>query len=322
MTHPTRRGLLGAAAALALGLAGSATGALAQEAYPDKPITMLVGYGAGGQTDLIARAAANVMSKELGQPINVVNKPGAGGAVAAKELQAAAPDGYTVMFHSNSVINSAPFIMERVEFTHEDFDYAGMLTFFQVGLVTQKDAPYDNLQEFIAWAKENPGFSYGSLSPEARMYMEAIAKKEGIDANIVPLKSGGDMINGILGRQFVLAFSGGIHNKYPDEMKMISALTTIRHPSDPDVLTIEEDGFPLGMDTRTTLILPKGTPRPILEKLSAAMQAAETDEDFNKVVAAAGIPIMYMDLDEAAEEMESSYAKNKSVIESVGVVAK
>jgi tripartite-type tricarboxylate transporter receptor subunit TctC len=319
MTCSTRRTVLGAAIAVALGVTGFATTATAAE-YPDKPITMLVGYGAGGQTDLIARAAAKVMSEKLGQPINVVNKPGAGGAVAAKELQGATPDGYTVMFHSNSVINSAPFIMERVDFKPADFDYAGMLTFFQVGLATQKDAPFNNLKEFIAWAKENPGFSYGALSPEARMVIETIAKKEGLDVNIVPLKSGGDMINGILGRQFVLAFSGGIHNKYPDEMKMISSLTTIRHPSDPDVLTIEEDGFQLGMDTRTTLILPKGTPRPILETLSAALEAASTDETFQKVVAAANIPIMYMNLDAAAEEMASSYAKNKAVVEGAGVV--
>ncbi len=320
MKDTTRRSALGAALALAFGCAGLATAASAADDYPTGPITMLVGYGAGGQTDLVARAAAKVMSEQLGQPVNVVNKPGAGGAVAAKELQGAAPDGYTLMFHSNSVINSAPFIMERVDFKPDDFEYAGMITFFQVGLVTQKDAPFDNLREFIAWAKENPGFSYGSLSPEARMYMEAIAKQEGLDANIVPLKSGGDMINGILGRQFVLAFSGGIHNKYPDEMKMISALTTFRHPADPDVPTIEEEGFALGMDTRTTLILSKGTPRPILDKLAVALKAAETDEDFQKVVAAANIPIMYLDVDQAYEEMASSYAKNKAVMESVGVV--
>ncbi len=210
------------------------------------------------------------------------------------------------MFHANTVINSAPFIMERVDFTPDDFEYAGMITAYQVGLATQKDAPFNNLEEFVAWAKQNPGFSYGSLSPEARMYMEQIAKKEGLEANIVPLKGGGDMINVILGHQVVLAFSGGIHNKYPDEMKMITALTTFRHPSDPDVLTIEENGYPLGMDSRTTLILPKGTPRPILDRLAGALKAAETDEDFKKIVAAANIPIMYLGVDESYREMADS----------------
>ncbi len=320
--HTTGRHLLGAAVALALGWTGFATAASAADDYPTGPITMMVGYAAGGQTDLVARATAKVMSEQLGVPINVVNKPGAGGAVAARELQKAKPDGYTVLFQASTVINSAPFIMERVDFTPDDFEYAGMITAYQVGLATQKDAPFDTLAEFVAWAKENPGFSYGSLSPEARMYMEQIAKKEGLEANIVPLKGGGDMINVILGHQVVLALSGGIHKKYPDEMKMIAALTTFRHPSDPDVLTIDENGYELGMDSRTTLILPKGTPRPVLDNLATALKAAETDEDFKKIIAAANIPIMYFDANGAAKEMADSYANNKRIMESVGIIQK
>jgi tripartite-type tricarboxylate transporter receptor subunit TctC len=314
----TRRGVVGALAALSLA-AGLVTPASADDAYPTGPLTMLVGYAPGGQTDLVARAAAKVMSDQLGVPINVVNKPGAGGAVAARELSQAKPDGTTMLFHSNTVVNSAPFIMERVDFTPDDFEYAGMITAYQVGLATQKDAPFDTLPEFIAWAKENPGFSYGALSPEARLYMEEIAKKEGLKANIVPLKGGSEMINAILGRQVVLALSGGIHNKYPDQMKMISALTTFRHPSDPDVATIEEDGFPLAMDSRTTLFLPKGTPRPILDKLAGALMAAETDPMFEKVTQGASIPIMYLDVDAAYAEMRDTYAKNREIMKAAGL---
>ncbi|MGX1306361.1 tripartite-type tricarboxylate transporter receptor subunit TctC [Amorphus suaedae] len=318
MTRMTRRGVVGALAALSLA-AGLALPASADDAYPTGPITMLVGYAPGGQTDLVARAAAKVMSDQLGVPINVVNKPGAGGAVAARELTQAKPDGYTLLFHSNTVVNSAPFIMERVDFTPDDFEYAGMITAYQVGLATQKDAPFDTLPEFIAWAKENPGFSYGALSPEARLYMEEIAKKEGLKANIVPLKGGSEMINAILGNQVVLAFSGGLHNKYPDQMKMISALTTFRHPSDPDVKTIEEDGFALGMDSRTTLFLPKGTPRPILDRLAGALEAAQTDPTFKKVTEAASIPIMYLGVDDAYAEMRNTYAKNKEIMKGAGL---
>ncbi len=105
MIQPTRRRLLGAAVALALGWAGHVPVASAADDYPMGPITMLVGYAAGGQTDLVARATAKVMSEQLGVPINVVNKPGAGGAVAAHALQQAKPDGYTIMFHANTAIN-------------------------------------------------------------------------------------------------------------------------------------------------------------------------------------------------------------------------
>ncbi len=311
----TRRNILGTALALGLGALGGP--AMAQD-YPSGPITMLVGYGAGGQTDLIARAAAAVMSRELGQPVNVVNKPGAGGAVAARELSQAAPDGYTIMFHSNSVINSAPFIMENVDFKPEDFNYAGMITAFQVGMAAPKDAPFDNITEYVEWAKANPGSAYAALSPEARLYINEIMKKTGIEVNIVPVQSGGDMINALLGGQVMMAFSGGIHYRYPDELKSVSALTSFRHPSAPDVPTIEEEGYPLGMDSRTTVILPKGTPREIAERLSAALAACASDPGFIEVAKAADIPIEYLDLDAAAQEVADTYAKNKAIIEGAG----
>jgi tripartite-type tricarboxylate transporter receptor subunit TctC len=314
MNKLSKRKLLGGAVALALATTGFSSAAFASDGYPDKPITFLVGYGAGGQTDLVARATAKVMAEELGQPINVVNKPGAGGAVAAQGLKGATPDGYTVLFHANTVVNSAPFLMDRVDFTPDDFDYAGMITSYQVGLASPKDAPFNTLAEFVTWAKENPGFAYGALSPAARMYIERIAEKEGLQVNIVPLKSGAEMLNALLGGQVMMALSGGIHYRYPDELKTVTALTSFRHPSAPNVNTIEEDGYPLAMDSRTTLFLPKGTPRVIRDTLATALKAAETDEQFIQITQAADIPIKYFDVDSATAEMNDSYAKNKNIL--------
>jgi tripartite-type tricarboxylate transporter receptor subunit TctC len=313
-------GTLALSLALSLGLAAFAAEPAMAADYPESPITMLVGYGAGGQTDLVARATAKVMSEKLGVPINVVNKPGAGGAVAARDLQKLQPDGYTILFNSNTVVNSAPFIMDRVDFKPDDFEYAGMITAFQVGMTAPKDAPFDNITEYVDWAGKNPGSSYGALSPEARLYIEQIARKTGIKVNIVPLQSGSEMINALLGGQVMMAFSGGIHYRYPDQLKTVSALTSFRHPSAPDVPTIEEEGFPLGMDSRTTLFLPKGTPAAILEKLSEALKAAETDAGFKKIADAASIPIKYFDVAAANKEMRDTYAKNKGIMEAAGLV--
>lgn len=314
----TKRGFISAIFAFTMGLA--TTGFAAD--YPSGPLTMLVGYGAGGQTDLVARATARVMSEELGVPINVINKPGAGGAIAARELEHAKNDGNTILFHANTVVNAAPFLAKRVTFSPDSFEYAGMLTAYQSGMATQIDSPFNNITEFVAWAKENPGFSYGSLSPAARMYMVEIAKKEDLDVNIVPLKGGSGMINALLGGQVVMALSGGIHYRYPDELKTISALTTFRHPSAPDTPTIEEEGYPLAMDARTTLFLPKGTSREILDTLAAALKTASTNEEFKTFAASANIPIMYLGVDESYAEMANSYAKNKGIIEGAGIVPK
>jgi len=315
--HPDRRTLTGALAALAVTL-GLAAPAVAQD-YPTKPITMLVGYNAGGQTDLVARAAAQVMSAELGQPINVVNKPGAGGAVATKELTQAKNDGYTILFHANSVVNNDPFLMKRVDFTPDDFEWAGFITVYQQGLITQKDAPYDDLEGFVAWAKENPGFNFATLSASARMVMQEIAKKEGLDANYMPVKGGGEMINAILGKQAVVAMSGGIHAKYPDDIKTLAVLTTFRQPSWPDVKSIDEYGYALAMDGRAGVMLPKGTPQDIVQTLSDALAKAEHDETFAKVTGAASIPIMYMNAEEAKAEMERTYKEYGEIFRKAGI---
>ncbi len=314
MRNLNRRAVFGLAASLAVASAGLLPGAAVAQDYPTKPITMLVGYGSGGQTDLVARGAARVLAAQLGQPVNEVNKPGAGGAVAARQLTQTAPDGYTILFHSNAVVNSAPFIIEQVNFTPDDFEYAGMITAYQTGLVAHVDAPFDTLGEFIAWAKENPNFAYAALSPTARMYMETLAKANGLEPNAVPVQSGGEMLNALLGKQVIAAFSGGIHYRHPDELKTISATTTFRHPSAPDVASIEEDGYPIAMDTRTTLFLPKGTPRAVLERISTALASAAEDADFRKVTDGANIPIMYLNLDEAREEIRSTYEKHKGIL--------
>lgn len=319
MKHPNRRTITTALAAFALAAGGFAGPAISADDYPAKPITMLVGYNAGGQTDLVARAAAQVMSEELGQPINVVNKPGAGGGVAAKELMGAKSDGYTIMFHANSVVNQDPFLMKRITFTPEDFEWAGFITVYQAGLIAPKDAPYDDLDGFIAWAKENPGFNYATLSPGARMVMQAIAGKEGLDANYMPVKGGGDMINAILGKQAVMAMSGGIHAKYPDEIKTLAVLTTFRQPSWPDVKSIDEYGYSLAMDGRAGLMAPKGTPAEIVQKLSDALKGAETDETFAKVTGAANIPTMYLNADEAKAEMARTYQEYGEIFRKAGI---
>lgn len=321
MTRLDRRHLLCAAAA-AMALMGIASTGAQAEAFPSKPITMLVGYKAGGQTDLVGRAAAQVMSEKLGVPINVVNKPGAGGAVAALELSRAAPDGYTMLFQANSIVNVIPFLVARADFAPDSFEYAGFITAYQVGLAARKDAPFDDLPGFVAWARQNPGATYGSLSPASRMIIGEIAKKEGLDLNVVPMQGGGEVINAILGDQVSLAFSGGIHYRYPDQIKTITALTTFRHPSAPDAKTIDEEGYQLGIDTRAGLFFPKGTAPEILTQVSAALSAAAQDEAFKKITGQANVPIMFMNADEAKVEIAESYERNGTIFRNAGIEPK
>lgn len=127
------------------------------------------------------------------------------------------------------------------------------------------------------------------------------------------------MINAILGKQAVLAMSGGIHAKFPDEIKTLAVLTSFRQPSWPDVKSIDESGYALAMDGRAGLMAPKGTDPAIIQRLSQALAKAETDATFAQVTGAASIPIMYLDADAAKEEMTRTYQAYGDIFRNAGI---
>ncbi|TMV07485.1 hypothetical protein FGK64_21730 [Arenibacterium halophilum] len=127
------------------------------------------------------------------------------------------------------------------------------------------------------------------------------------------------MINAILGKQAVLAMSGGIHAKFPDDIKTLAVLTTFRQPSWPEVKSINEFGYDLAMDGRAGLMLPKGTPQDIVQRLSDALARAGGDGTFAKVTGTANIPIMYLDATAARDEMTKTYKNYGDIFRNAGI---
>jgi tripartite-type tricarboxylate transporter receptor subunit TctC len=290
--------------------------------WPTRPVTLYIGYKPGGGTDTVGRVFAKVLGRELGQQVNVVNKPGAGGGVASMSVARAKPDGYTLLMNPSSSITANPHVTKKVRVKPEDYEYAGMLTAYQPGLVAPIGAPFNTFDEFIAHAKKNPGLKYAALNPFARMTMQVIAKQKGIDVDIVPVKGGSGMLAVVLGGQVDLAYSGGIHSRHPTKIKGIVPLTSERQPGMPGVPTLAEQGVPVEANAMTTVLAPKGTPDAIMDKLAAAMKVASEDPTIHDISKKTQFPLFYRTRSEALAEMQKQWKAYKSVVDATGFKAK
>ena len=301
-------------------LFAASTHALAE--YPDRPITMYIGYKAGGGTDTVGRVLAKAMGKELGKQINVVNKPGAGGGISTMAVIKAKADGYTLLLNPSLVFTFTPQVNKKLTYVSNDLDYVGTLNAYQVGLVASADASYNNLSELIEYAKAKTGTTYATMNPPSEITINYITKKSGIKINKVPVKGGAGMVQVILGNQVDFSYSGGIHQRYPGKIKLITALSTERHAAFPDVPTATEQGYPISFDTFTTLAVPKGTPEEVITKLENAMKAASTDPDVLKLSEKIKFPMSYRTAKETEAEMSLQWSNFVNLLKEVGYKAK
>ncbi len=301
------------------GVIAASSGAMAE--YPEKPITMFIGYKAGGGTDTVGRVIAKILGEELGQQVNVVNKPGAGGGIAVMTVKGADADGYTLLMNPSGTITTAPQINKNLTYTANDFDYIGMATAFQIGLVAPAGRPYNDMAGFVAWAKENPGAKYATLNPASKMVMDYLAVKEGLDINYVPVKGGAGMINVVLGDQVDIGYSGGIHQRHPDQIKLVGALSSERHAKAPNVPTFQESGYPLVINMMTTLVAPKGTPADVLAKLEAALAAVVVQPDLISISEKIGAPITYKNAADTTAEMNAQWDAFAEMVKVTGYSA-
>ena len=204
---------LGFAAVAAASIALAALPAQAE--WPDGPITMLIGYKAGGGTDTKGRVLAKQLGEELGVPVKVINRPGGGQATALLWFKEQPADGSIFFFGAITGLTLNPHLNPSLDFRYTDYDYCCTVTEFQPAMVAPASAPFEDWAGFIAYAKANPGVKYAALSPYARILMQLIAEKDGLDVNYIPTKGGAGMVQLILGNQVDLAYSGGIHSRYP-----------------------------------------------------------------------------------------------------------
>jgi tripartite-type tricarboxylate transporter receptor subunit TctC len=276
----TRKPSIVVIAALAAGAAALLPGLAAAE-YPDKPITMLIGFRPGGAVDTTGRLLAQAMEKEFGQPVVPVTKDGGGGTVMASTLINSAPDGYTIGMGASAAYTLAPQMNEKLRFRIDDFDHIATVSIPQDAIVVRKDSPWNSLADMIEDAKKNnKTLSFTSQVSAATLMTMAITKKTGVKFNIVNVKGGALGIQQVLGGHVDVTWSGSGWNQQVDAgtMKALASMGSKRNADYPNLPTLKELGYDFEFTDTFMLSAPKGLPTPVLERLSAAVKKAMTPE--------------------------------------------
>lgn len=269
----TRRALIGA---LVL-TAGVGISAVAQAKYPDKPIKLLVGFAAGGPTDIVARLIGSRLEKALGQSVIVENKPGGGSNIASAEAARAKPDGYTLFLGTVANATNMSVYKNLSYNTERDLIPISQLVSSPSVLVVNNDLPVKTLAELIAYAKANPGkLSYASSGAGGSPHLagEMLKQRAGIDALHIPYKGAAPALNDVMGGTVSMGFktaSGVTTTINAGRIRAIAIASNQRLPQLPEVPTLAELGFKdFEVSSWSGLFAPKGTPPEIIQIIANA----------------------------------------------------
>lgn len=259
---------------------------VSEEAYPSKPITVVVPWGAGGMSDLITRAICKAAEKELGQSIVVVNKDGAGGTIGINYVLKSRPDGYILGAPVSSFYLNHPHLRKQPYDPLNDSIDITTIFKYNFGIAVRSNAPWKTYEEIVRYAKNNPGkFSYAiaGVGTTQHIAMERMAIKEGIKWTAIPFKSGAEAVVACLGGHTDAVVQGSsdvIPHLQAGSMKLLLTLDDRRWPTEPNIPSIMEKGFDFFAMSFNGLNAPKGVPEPIIKKIETAFNKAKTDHNF------------------------------------------
>ena len=286
------------ATGLALGFLLAASTALAQ-GFPNRPIRLVVPFPAGSATDLAARVVGQNLSTALGQPFVVDNKPGAGGSIAAMEVIRAAPDGYTLLFSSNSAISSNVALLKKIPYDpNKDFSPVAGIGETVLVLMVKASAPQKNVQELVAYAKQNPGKAtagYGSSS--SQVSIAVLNKLGGVDTLLVPYKGIPLAVNDVLGGTLDFTFvdaGNAMAQAKGGAMRGLGVTSTKRSVLAPEWPAIAEVFPSFDITAWFAIVGPAGMAKEVVDKLNAATTTALAQPELKARLASIGITPMPM----------------------------
>ncbi len=318
--------LLFAAALLAL----TGAPALAQEAFPSHVISMVVPFPPGGVADITGRPTAAALEKVLKQPVAIVNRPGAGGAVGNAAVANAKPDGYTILMalSSISVIPAADELFSRKPaYSLDQFAPIALISADPTILVVHPSLPVKSLKELVALAKSKPGqmsYSSSGIYGALHMPMEMFLHAAKLRMRHVPTTGGGPAITAVLGGHVEMTAGGPAaisgHVK-AGKLRPIVSWGAKRHPAYPDVPTFKELGYKdVEYYIWAGMFAPKATPEPVMKVLRDATRKAVEDPDFKNAMAKVNSPVQYMDAPEFRKYWEADAKRLAALVKVVGKV--
>jgi len=323
--------LLAAVAILCIGVIGPVT-SLAADAYPTRPIQVIVPFPPGGVADLVGRPFTSALVKLLKQPVVIVNKTGAGGAVGMQALAASKPDGYTLMvaLSSISVMPEVDVMFGRPPvYKLSDFAPIALLSADPTVLVVPAKAPWKTVADFVADAKKRPNeIKYASSGVYGTMHvaMEMFAHSAGIKLRHIPTGGGGPALNALLGGH-VDAIAGGPNVSIPHikagTLRVLAGWGDKRIPAMPDIPTFKELGYKdVEFYIWSGFFAPSATPEPFIKILREATSKAVQAPDFKSAMQKMDTPIAYLDAPEFKKFWDNDAERLIKAVRNIGKIEK
>ena len=299
--------------------------------YPDKPVTLIIPFAAGGPTDVVARMMAIPMGKSLGQSVLVENVNGAGGTIASNRVARAAPNGYTIYLHHMGMA-TAPALYKKLPFDPlKDFEYIGQVLDVPMTLLARKDMPANTLPELLAYIKANKdkvSLADAGLGAVSNLCGLLFKSMIGVDINTIPYKGTGPAMNDLLGGQVDMLCDQTTQTVpmiKEGRVKVYGVTTTKRLAALPNIPTLDEQGLK-GFEVKVWhgMYAPKGTPAPVLDKINAALRFAMQDPTVKQRMAdlSSDIPPLEKITPQGLKtQLEAEIAKWDPIIRKAGVSA-
>jgi tripartite-type tricarboxylate transporter receptor subunit TctC len=315
--------------ALALALAICLGAPLQAQDYPNRPIMLVVPYAAGGGNDVMARIVAEKMSKTLGQQIVIENRGGAGGTIATRAVAKSAPDGYTLVVGGTGTLAINPTLYPNAGYDpRKDFAPVGLIATGALVVLVHPSVPARSIEELIALAKTEPGkLNYASAGPGSGIHLgtELFASMAGIRFTHIPYRGTSPALNDLLGGHVDIYFSSlppalGLIGE--SKVRALAVTGSRREQALPDLPTVAEAGLP-GYEAvlHYGIAAPAGTPRPIVDKLNAALREALAAEETRALLAGAGAEPMPSTPEDYAADIDREETKWSRIVRDSGAKA-
>ncbi|MFZ5966060.1 MAG: tripartite tricarboxylate transporter substrate binding protein [Bacillota bacterium] len=291
--------------------------------FPKSGITAICPWSAGGGTDTVLRGLTKETEPFLGQTITVVNQTGGGGAIGHGAIMKAKPDGYNVGMITFELNSMPP--QGLVPFTYKDFDPLMRINMDAAALTVKKDAPYNTIEEFIAYAKEHPGeINIGNSAPGSVWHIAAglMAEKTGIEVQHVPFEGAAPAVTALVGGH-IQAVSVSVPEVQGQveagDLKILGVMSAERLASVPDVPTFKESGIDVVFGTWRGLAVPKGTPDEVKAILKDAFKQGYDSQAFQDFAKKSGLGLAYQDAEEFGEFLETNAKDVADVMKKLGL---
>lgn len=290
--------------------------------FPSKPITVILPFPAGGMMDAVTRALTEAVAKDLGQPVVLVHRAGAGGVTGLAGLTTMGnADGYTLGLMHNSVIRWPH--MNKVEWDPRvDFTYVFGMANLTTGIAVAADAPWQTLAELLADAKARPGaISWGNVGAISanRIYAERLARAAGVRFNFIPFKGGSEQLTAVVGRHLDVYGDPGFGAMATSgKLRLLASFTEQRLPRWPQVPTVRELGYDFVVHSPFGLVAPKNMPPAVLARLQSAFIKASEDPTYNRIRNDFDLASWGADSETYRKYAVKQYAAEKQMLDEIG----